>query len=95
VRGDKMLNRGSFAQNKINSKRLNICLLLNKPYDPNMPARPAVIEIYGKCLPGLGHNVTWIMPAKEGVNTVQKKEFDISIYVIPRYTGSSLFIKFF
>ena len=79
----------------MNSKRLNICLLLSVPYEPNMPVRPAVMEIYGKCLPGLGHKVTWIMPAKEGVNTVQNKGLDVSIHVIPRYTGSSLIVKIF
>jgi len=74
--------------------RLNICMLLPDPYSPNMPARPGVTEIYGKCLPEMGHKVTWITPAKESLKEIQERTFgNVHIYVIPCYAGSSLVRK--
>ncbi len=43
---------------------LNICLLLPDYFSEEMPARPAITEIYGKHL-SLNHNITWICPSKK------------------------------
>ncbi len=72
--------------------KLMTCMLLAEPYDPDMPARPAVIEMsaIGSCL---GHKVTWIMPAREGVKRVQQEWCgETHIFTIPyyAYAGSSL-----
>ena len=45
----------------MNSKKLNMCMLDLNPFDPNMPARPTVTEIYGEYLPYFGHKITWIL----------------------------------
>lgn len=61
-----------------------------------MPARPAVIEIYGNCLPRLGHKVTWIMPAKGSKKEIQELPFgDAHIFTIPYHTTSFLPEKVF
>ena len=81
---------------KPNTQKLNICLLLLDPFDPNFPSRPAVTEIYGKYLPSFGHKVTWITPSTESGNGVQEDLFNgIHVYMIPRPMGSSLFLKIF
>ena len=80
----------------MNSKKLNICLLLSDPFDPNMPARPEVTEIYSKYLPSFGHKITWITPSNESGTEVQEKFFKgVKIYTIPRPLASSLPLKIF
>jgi glycosyltransferase involved in cell wall biosynthesis len=71
-------------------------MLLPDFYEPGMPARPAIIEIYGNCLPRLGHKVTWIMPAKGSKKETQELPFgDAHIFTIPYRTTSSLPEKVF
>lgn len=78
----------------MSTSKLSICMLLPDPYDPGMPARPAVMEIYGECFPLMGHRVVWIMPAKETLKEVERNHFkDVPIYVVPQYVGPSLFIR--
>ena len=81
---------------KSSTKKLNICLLLLNPFDPNFPSRPAVTEIYGKYLPSFGHKVTGITPFTESGKGVQEDFFnDIHVYTIPRPMDSSLPLKIF
>ena len=76
--------------------KLNICMLLYKCYDPDMPARPAVREIYGNCFPNMGHKVTWIMPAQTSQKEIQGVPFgDVRIFTIPYHTSSFLPKKVF
>ena len=81
---------------KMNSKRLNICILHAAPFDPDMPARPAVTEIYGECMPRFGHRVTWITPSGEKGKGVQEEFFrGVHIYIIPRPMASLLPLRIF
>ena len=76
--------------------KCNICLLLPHPFDPNMPSRPAITEIYGKCLPSFGHRVTWITPSVEKEKGVRERFFNgVKIYTISRPLSSSLALKIF
>jgi glycosyltransferase involved in cell wall biosynthesis len=71
-------------------------MLLQDFYEPGMPARPAIIEIYGNCFPRLGHKVTWIMPAKGSKKEIQELPFgDANIFTIPYRTTSFLPNKVF
>ncbi len=71
-------------------KKINICMLLTEPYDLKTPARPPVMVISASLI-RLGHQVTWIMPAKEDINHIQEKQWEqVQIFVIPSYTGSAL-----
>ncbi len=80
----------------MNAKKLNICLLLSDPFYPDMPARPAITEIYGKCLPSFGHRVTWITPSMEkGKGFSERKFKEVKVYTIPRPLSSSLPLKIF
>ncbi|NQE45701.1 hypothetical protein C5S31_06755, partial [ANME-1 cluster archaeon GoMg2] len=80
----------------MNAKKLNICLLLSDPFDPQMPARPEVTEIYGKYLPSFGHKITWITPSMEkGKGFSEKKFKEVKVYTIPRPPSSSLPLKIF
>lgn len=80
----------------MNSKKLNICLLLPTTFDPTFPARPAITEIWGKYLPSFGHKVTWITPSIEKGREVQEEFFnEVKIYTIPRPLSSSLPLKIF
>ena len=80
----------------MNSKKLNICMLHLNPFDPNIPARPAVTEIYGEYIPSFGHKVTWITPSIEKGKRVQEKFFkEVKICTIPRPRASSLPLKIF
>ena len=86
-------NNGRF---KMSSKKLNICLLLDSSFDPNMPARPAITEIYGKYFPYFGHKITWITPSNESSSRIQEESFkEVKIYTIPRFLVSSLPLKIF
>lgn len=70
-------------------QKLKICILLPDFYDPGMPARPAVTEIYGNCFPRLGHNVTWITPGTGKGKEIQEVLFgDVRILIIPCETSS-------
>ena len=76
------------------SKRLNICVLPSTPFDLDMPARPAVTEIYGECLPRFGHKIIWIVPSKEGGKKLREEFFKkVKIYEIPCQHRSSLIAK--
>ena len=80
----------------MNSKKLNICLLHIDPFDPNMPARPAITEIYGKYLPSFGHKVTWITPSNKRGKDIREEFFKgVRIYIIPRPMASSLPLRIF
>jgi len=72
----------------------SICLLLPDEFSPDMPARPAIMEIYGKYFPSFGNKITWITPSKE--KKVQEIFFNcIKIYTIPRSQSSLLLSKFY
>jgi len=76
--------------------KLRICVLLYEPFDPDMPARPAVTEIYGEYMPRFGHKVTWITPSGGKRKAVQEKFFKgVKIYTIPRPLTSLLPLKIF
>jgi len=73
-------------------KPLKICKLHPRIFTPEMPARPAVTEIYGKYLPKMGHEVTWLCPSEE--NKIQKREYkNLDIITIPRATSGGLLNK--
>ena len=75
-------------------RRLNICMLLSIPYDPDSPAKSEVRHVYGEWLPDMGHKVTWIAPAKGYLKKIQEENFrNVHIYILPRYAGSSLVRK--
>ena len=65
------------------SKKLTICLALPTIFDPKMPSRPAITEIYGKYLPALGHRIIWLSPSND-INKIEKKIFQGAlVYIIP------------
>ena len=77
-------------------KKLNIGLLQSYSFDPDMPSRPEVTEIYGNYLPSFGHRVTWITPSNERGRAVQKKFFNhVEVYVVPYHSSSLLPLKIF
>ena len=81
---------------EMNAKKLNICLLHTDPFDPNMPARPAITEIYGKYLLSFGHKVTWITPSNERGKEIREDFFKgVHIYIVPRPLASSLALRIF
>lgn len=76
--------------------KLSICMLLPDLYNPGMPARPAIVGIYGNCFPRLGHKVTWIMPVKGNKKEIQEVPFgNVRIFTIPCDMGSFLPKKVF
>jgi len=78
------------------SKKLNICLLLDSSFDPNMPARPEITEIYGKYLPSFGHKIIWITLSNKSGGQIQEEFFkEVRVYTIPRTLASSLPLKIF
>lgn len=80
----------------MNSKILNICIILPDQFDQNMPARPAITEIYGKYLPSFGHKITWITPSDESGRQIQEESFkDVKVYTVPRSIATSLPLKIF
>ena len=80
----------------MNSKILNICIISPDPFDPNMPARPAITEIYGKYLPSFGHDITWLTPSNKSGRQIQEESFkDVNVYTIPRSIASSVLLKIF
>ena len=80
----------------MSSKKLNICLLLPTSFDSNMPARPAITEIYGKYLPSFGHKIIWITPSLKKRRGVQERFFkEVKVYTIPHPVASSLPLKIF
>lgn len=79
-----------------NRRKLNILILLPDRYDPGMPARPAVMGVYGDCLAKMGHDVTWIMCAQRGVEEVVEETFEnVRIVAIPYDRGSFLLSRLF
>ena len=49
-----------------------------------MPARPAIIEIYGNYLPSRGHKIIWITLSRENRNNVIDDLFrGVKIYTVP------------
>ena len=72
------------------SAELKICILLPTPFDPDMPARPEVTEIYSEYMPRFGHKITWVTPSRGKGKGIQEKSFKgVKIYSIPR-PGASL-----
>ena len=89
-----MKKKERYNYRRENSKKLNICLLLPVSFDPNMPARPAITEIYGKYLPSFGHKVTWITPYIGKGERVHEEFFKkVKIYAVPCPAASSLPLK--
>lgn len=61
-----------------------------------MPARPAVIEIYGISLPSRGHEINWIVPSKENGNNVIGNLFQgVKIYTVSYPLVSNFSLKIF
>jgi len=76
----------------MDNQKLSICLILPDPVRPEMPARPAVMEIYGKYLPSFGHSITWITPSRDKADSTDRiaKEYGIEIFSVPYpYRNSS------
>ena len=70
-------------------KELAVCMLLAEPYDPDMPARPAIMEISSK-LASAHHKVVWILPAEPGARVARERQHNgIRVYTVPCYSGSS------
>jgi glycosyltransferase involved in cell wall biosynthesis len=68
--------------------KLKLCLILPEPYNPDMPAWPSMMEVYGERLPRFGHKVTWIVPSPGKTKKIQEEFFKkVHIYTIP-YPGS-------
>lgn len=75
-------------------KELNILLINSTPYNPAIPARTEIIELYGNHFPYFGHKITWINPGS--TNEIIKKKFnDVDIYVVPYHVTNSFFKKGF
>jgi len=74
-------------------RKLRLCLISSSFYSPEMPARPEVIEIYGKYLPSLGHEVIWISPYLETKEIKRIKLNQVTIHLVPYYIHSSIFGK--
>ena len=80
----------------MNTKKLNICLLLPTPFDSNMPARPEITEIYGKYHPSFGHKIIWITPSGKKEKKLRERFFKgVKIYAIPNSLAQSLPLKIF
>ena len=84
------------------NRKLKICIVQPDHYSPQMPARPAVTEIYGNCLPSFGHQIIWISPFGKDINEINKIKYNnIDIYLVPYHMVSNLlgklacFIKFY
>jgi len=76
-------------------KKLKILLLNKDLYNPIFPARPAIMEIYGKYIPSFGHKVTWLCPG-EVKKTTKKKINNVDLYIIPfHFHKKPLIIKIF
>jgi len=71
-------------------RKLTICMLNSNDYDPKLPTRPEIIEIYGNFLSSFGHKIIWI--SKGDVEKTKKLAFkETDIYIIPyRYHKSTL-----
>lgn len=75
---------------------LNICLIHTNPFNPKIPARPEILEIYGNILPSFGHEIIWITQSSEKEKKVEEKIFKkIHIYIIPNSSSSSFTSKVF
>lgn len=71
--------------------KLNVLILLPDLYSRLVPARPAVVEIYGNCFPNLGHSVTWIMAEERGGMEIGEETVGgARVLTIPCCAGSSL-----
>lgn len=78
----------------MNSKKLKLCLIHLDAYSPEMPARPAITEIYGTYMPSLGHEVTWISSSNEKDKFVKKEKYNqVTVYTIPYAYPSDLYSK--
>jgi glycosyltransferase involved in cell wall biosynthesis len=91
-----MFQESTSKARKLSIKKLNICILPATPFDPNMPARPAITEIYGEYIPSFGHKVTWITPCNESRKKVQEEFFkEVRLYKISYPLHASLIVKIF
>ena len=82
----------------MNNRKLNICLLLPFPHDPDMPVTDIteIYSIYGRYMPRLGHKVTWIVKSRGKKREVQEEFFNkVKVYNIPHSRGSSLLVSIF
>lgn len=71
---------------------MRICVVLPDSYDPAMPARPEVIEIFGRILPSKGHRVTWILPSSSPDESTGRVH-GADVLLIRREIASSLLGK--
>ena len=82
----------------MSNRKLNICLLLPTPHDPNLPDMgiTEIYSIYSRYMPRFGHKVTWIVPSRGKAKEVQEKFFNkVKVYTIPYSKYSSLRMKIF
>lgn len=62
------------------NKKLNICLMIPSFFDPDMPSRSAITEIFGNYLPSKGHKLTWIT-ASDGNHNFNGEEYFSSVKI--------------
>lgn len=79
----------------MNSKKLRLCLVHLDAYTPEMPARPAVTEIYGTYMPSLGHDVVWISSSKNNQNVTKEMYNQVTVYTIPYIYSQKISTKAF
>lgn len=73
-------------------RRFSICLLNSTHYDPILPTRPEIIEIYGKYLPSYGHKIIWI--SRGDSDKIEKTKYnEVEVYIVPYKFHKSLFMK--
>lgn len=72
------------------NKKFNICLMIPSFFDPNMPSRSAITEIYGHHLPDFGHRLTWITASDGKFNYNGEEYFDsVKIYTVKQLHSSN------
>ncbi|MGI6483734.1 MAG: glycosyltransferase family 4 protein [Methanobacterium sp.] len=75
------------------SKKLKICLLLPDTFNPDLPARPAIIEIYGNCFHK--HQITWIMSCFDDCDFRGEIFENVNIQLIPDNKHAPLLVRIY
>ncbi|MHC1756372.1 MAG: glycosyltransferase family 4 protein [Methanosarcina sp.] len=77
-------------------KELNILILLQDRFTHDMPARPAIMEIYGKYLPAMGHKIKWVAPHDSYFGEIKTEYYnDVLVYLIPCSYVNRLYKKIY
>lgn len=75
---------------------LHICLILSTIFSFDMPARPAIIEIYLNNLPKYGHKIIWITNISNSDNKIESFNYnEIKIIGIPVKIRNATLLKDF